>query len=58
MPAALVRSNEESPVPKNARAWSDAFHKGEVVELKGIKMRIVKIKQLRGQLILEAAKDI
>jgi hypothetical protein len=54
VPGELVKSNEESPVPKVDRAWSDAFYKGEIVTLKGIEMKIVKIKQMRGQIILEA----
>ena len=42
---------EEKKVP--IREWCNHFHKGEVLDVKGLKMKIVDIKQLRGQLTLD-----
>lgn len=32
--------------------WSEPFHEGEIIELKGVRMKIKRIKKLRGELIL------
>ena len=42
---------------KADRTWSEPFHKGEIIEVKGIKMKILDIKQLRGQIVLGCYKE-
>ena len=37
--------------------WSKPFHEGEIIDFKGVKMRIVRIKKLRKQVWLEFAGE-
>lgn len=50
-----IRKVEE--IPEDRRGWSKSFHVGEIVEFKGIKVKILKIKQLRGQIVLGCYKE-
>lgn len=41
---------------KRDDSWSEPFHLGEVVEFKGVKMEIIKIKKLRKEIHLRFAE--
>ena len=43
---------EEEKPPINDDLWSEPFHKGEIVDFKGVKMEIVRIKRLRKEIHL------
>ena len=50
-----TRKVEDIP-EEDPRKWSEPFHKGEIIEVKGIKMKIKDIKQLRGEIVLGCYK--
>ena len=53
-----IRKVEDIPKEElTDRTWSEPFHKGEIIIMKGIKMKILDIKQLRGQIVLGCYKE-
>ena len=46
-----IRETKEIPIV-DRNQWSAPFHVGDVVKLFGVKMKIMKVKKLRGELIL------
>ena len=51
-----IREIEKIPEGVDKIKWSEPFHVGEIVQLKGIQMKIVRIKKLRGEIVLQANK--
>lgn len=49
-----IRRVEKIPKEELGK-WSEIFYQGEIVEFKGVKMEIVKIKKLRKELVLRFA---
>ena len=53
-----IKEYDKIPEPeKRDDSWSEPFHLGEVVEFKGVRMKIIKIKKLRKQIHLQSQES-